>query len=231
MHFRHFLQTLPVLRRGPAGPLVGMLLCSLVASAAVRADVGGRQDLTRLMAEFAAMPGLVARFREEKSLALLRAPLVSHGSIYYAPPNRLARVVRSPDPSQLVVDGDRLLLATPGETRTIDLAAYPILRAFVDSLRLLLRGDLPALEEQFRVDFSRPPGEPAGRWQLELRPHQMPLSESLRKIRIAGQGRALLEFHVTDAAGDETRMSFSEVDTEHHFSDRELAEHFRSPAS
>ena len=53
----------------------------------------GEPTVETLLAEFSHMPGLEARFREEKRIALLVLPLVSEGTIHFAPPARLVVTV------------------------------------------------------------------------------------------------------------------------------------------
>jgi len=80
-------------------------------------------DLEALVRGFAAMPGLSARFREEKHISLLQVPLVSEGVLYFAPPDRIARHVERPAPSTLLVRDDELVMGTVGERHTLDLAS------------------------------------------------------------------------------------------------------------
>ena len=68
-------------------------------------------SLAALLARFRALPGLEARFHEVKKLALLKAPLVSEGTIHYAPPDRLARQTTRPAFSTLIVDAFLKVLA------------------------------------------------------------------------------------------------------------------------
>jgi len=53
------------------------------------ADARG-DELAALLARFAKAPGIYARFREEKHLAMLQVPLVNEGTIHFTPPGRLA---------------------------------------------------------------------------------------------------------------------------------------------
>ena len=186
----------------------------------------GELDLATLLARFATIPGLVAPFHEEKRLSLLREPLVSRGVVYYAPPQRLARVVDEPAPARVVVDGQRLVFMSAGERGAIGLDAHPMLRVFVDSLRMLLHGDVDGLHETFHITFARVgPAKELG-WSVLLRPREDPLRRFLTSIRIAGNDRAIRTFRIRERNGDETRMTFSTVDPKHRFSAREIADIF-----
>ena len=52
--------------------------------------------LERLLAGFASMTGMSARFVEEKQIALLARPIRSEGVLYFTAPGRLMRRVTSP---------------------------------------------------------------------------------------------------------------------------------------
>jgi len=213
-------------------------LAALVAAAGAPLSAGAevsqgeepRFDLESLFAELASMPGLEARFREEKRIALLREPLVSHGVLYFAPPDRMLRRVREPVESTLLLRGGELSIGSARGIRTIDLATNPVLRTFVDPFRLLLAGDIEALRTSYRVRLETS-GEPAARgWEIRLEPLHSPVKDAIAWIGLSGQGRVLFELEVREVSGDVTTTRFSAVDTERHFSDRELEELFeRSP--
>ena len=188
-----------------------------------------RLDFATLLTKFAAIPGFSAPFREEKRLSLLREPLLSHGSIYYAPPQRLARVIDEPAASRVVVDGERLTYSSADERGSIGLDAHPTLRIFVDSLRMLLRGDENGLRATFHITFSNVGPPEALSWTVVLEPRSDSLRHSLASIRIEGQDRSLRVFQILERNGDVTRMTFSSAATERRFTDREAAEIFGTP--
>jgi len=227
-------------RRAVHVTVLGVLaagLAALVAAAGAPRLAGAevsrgeepRFDLEALFAEFAAMPGLEARFREEKRIALLREPLVSHGVLYFAPPDRLLRHVREPVESTLLLRGRELSIGSSRGIRTIDLAANPVLRMFVDPFRLLLAGDIEALRKSYRVQLEASGNPPARRWEIRLEPLHSPVQDAIAWIRLSGQGRELFELEVREVSGDVTITRFSAVDTERHFSDRDFAELFERP--
>ncbi|MEM9195672.1 MAG: outer membrane lipoprotein carrier protein LolA, partial [Myxococcota bacterium] len=71
-------------------------------------------SLDRLLEGFSEMPGLSARFREEKRIALLAVPLRSEGEIHFAPPGKLLRRVNQPTESAALIEGDTLTLVSGG---------------------------------------------------------------------------------------------------------------------
>lgn len=221
------------LPRGPSDckPLrwltfIGFFSCFHLVAAALGARAAPPLDAESLLRRFAATPGLTARFEEEKHLALLRAPLVSDGAIYFAPPDKLARHVVRPSPSTLVIRGTALTLTDGAGTRSLDLSESPIARAFVDTLRMLLTGDFAALRAAHEIELSAA-AEP---WQLRLRPRTAPLLGAIDRIEVGGAGDTIAEIRIVEAGGDETRTRFSEVDAAHAFSPSELERLFPNAA-
>jgi outer membrane lipoprotein-sorting protein len=197
-------------------------LCALGPLAAPRARAEGA-TLDGLLAEFAAMPGLRATFHEEKHIALLEEPLVSEGTLHFAPPGRLARHVTSPSPSSVVIDGDKLLFGDAKGTRELDLAARPPVRAFVDAFVKLLAGDKPALERLFAAELE--PGK-AG-WRLVLRPKSSPLKDVFDRLEAEGAGVVLSRLGVYERSGDSTETTFRDVDATRAYAPDELERVFR----
>jgi hypothetical protein len=198
--------------------------------AATRADRVGvdRIEMETLLGQFAAMPGLSARFREERHLDLLEEPLVNRGVLYFAPPDRLLRRVEEPVESTLLVRAGQLTLRSAAGTRAIDLDVHPVVRAFVDSFRMLLAGDLEALRASYRIVWTTESADPS-RWQMRLEPLGPPLRDAIVSIAVSGRRAVVRELRVAEVGGDETVSHFSEVDTERRFSEAELARIFRVP--
>lgn len=169
------------------------------------------------------MPGLFAEFREEKRITLLREPLVSQGSIYFAPPDRLARLTHSPAPSAILLIGDRIAYEDRGERGSIDIDSHPMIRGMSDIFRALLAGDGDALRTVFEVQSLPRDGEG---WEITLRPRHAPMRDSISAIRVQGTDAHLTELHIAERSGDETTMEFSAVDTERRFSADEVAKIF-----
>ena len=224
-----------MIRRGPhsAGArafyLLGALLAmGLLAPSGVPAapSAPAPEALDRLIADLAAIPGLAAHFREEKHLALLEEPLVSEGSLYYARPDRLRRSVEQPIPSTLVLRGSELSMAAGGSARVIDLESQPTVRAFVDSFRLILAGDLTRLRELYDLELRAATSDG---WDLALKPRSPPLSDAIAAVEVRGRGRVLRELRVRESGGDETVTQFRDVDPARSFSERERDELFRIP--
>jgi len=184
-------------------------------------------DLESLVRGFAAMPGLSARFREERQISLLRVPLVSDGVLYFAPPDRIARHVEHPAASTLLVRNDELEMGTAREHHALDLTTQPALRSFVDAFRLVLAGDLARLREIYAIEFRAIDAQRG--WRIQLRPRAEALAAMIRSIDVVGRDTILVELRIALADGDSTVTRFTDVDRNRRFSDTELDTLFRIP--
>ena len=181
--------------------------------------------LEALMKGMAGASGVVARFREEKRLALLSEPLESRGTLYFVPPNRLSRETSEPSVTRLVIDGDRFSFRDAAGSESMDLSASPIAREYVENFIVLFNGDLAALRRRYEPTFRAD----ARGWQLELRPRGVPLTKFIERVTLVGHARVLDRMELVEAGGDRTTTWFEDVRSDRAFSDAELARIFADP--
>ena len=194
------------------------LWLALAALAALGADpappAGGRDiGLDDLLSHMATTKGVVAEFREIKTLKLLAAPLETRGTVYFQPPDRFARVTRDPAETRLVLDGSRMRFEDETGVKDVDLSENPVARQFAENLIVLWRGDRAALEKIYTLDFHAD----GTRWQLVLTPRQSPLDKFLRQISLKGDGSTMNEMNVVESDGDRTQTLFERSDVDHEF--------------
>lgn len=204
--------------------LVAGSLLVLAASTAVAQDEAAPPTLDALLARFAAAPGFEARFTEEKRIALLAVPVRNEGRIYFAPPGRLLRRVERPDPSVALIADGRLRMRQGDHVEELSIDENPVLRGFIDSFRAVLAGDGRALARFYESEYTP---SPDGSWSLTLRPRGGALARFLREMQIRGRGIAVSEMRMIEVNGDETRTTFSDVDSARRFSPAEAQRLFR----
>ncbi len=176
-------------------------------------------SLDALLAQFAALPGLEARFHEEKRMALLAAPLVSEGTLHFAPPDRLVRRTLSPSPSTLLIEKGALRFGDAQGSESIPLDGNPVVRLFVDSFLKILEGDRPALQKIFAMDL-----KPRGNcWELVLKPRLAPMTSVIEQIVLRGEGVVLSQMTLREPGGDQTVTTFTAVDPARKYTPAELA--------
>ncbi len=188
----------------------------LVAAVVLGADApqpAGTLTLDELLGHMATTRGVVAEFHEVKVLALLDAPLETRGTLYFVPPDKLARVTREPAATRLLLVGDHMRFEDEAGASDIDLSQNPVARQFANNLIVLWRGDRAALEALYHLDFSAD----GARWKLGLAPKSAPLDRFIRAIRIEGDGPAIREMELVETDGDRTQTVFDKSEVDHAF--------------
>jgi hypothetical protein len=213
-----------------ASILQGLVALALLAGGAGAGAEGGaapaasREPLTLelLMQHFASTRGVRAEFEEVKEIALLDAPLISHGVLYFVPPRRFARFVTRPAESSFVIDGARLQFHDETGGESVDLSGDRTARAIVDNMIGLWSGDLPALKQQYAVEFHAE-GE---RWTILLTPLHAPTNQVIERIELEGDASRLSRMELLEKGGDRTLTRFRASEVDRAFSAEDLARIF-----
>ena len=191
------------------GVAIGVVLAVLATSPARAADPP--LALAPLMAALASNgPGTV-RFAETKTSALLKAPAESSGTLTYAAPSRLEKHTLAPRDERFAVDGDTVVIESTarntGEKRRFELrlSEYPAIRAFVESIRGTLAGDLAALRRYYRVELEGTWSD----WRLHLLPSDPQMAELVQKVLIGGAGGEVRRIEILEASGDRSVMTIT----------------------
>jgi outer membrane lipoprotein-sorting protein len=208
--------------------LLVLLTGALTAVLARAHDADRAVDAHTLLTAFARMPGLEAKFREEKQLALLAKPLTSEGTLYFAHPDLLLRRVERPSRSEVLIAHDTLRVRDQAGEQALDLRARKDLRPFIESLTWILAGNEAALRKLYAVEFV--PAGPAAPWQLVLKPKAEPLSRLIAELRIQGRGLRVSQIEVRETNGDKTLTHILEANPERKFSAKERETLFGSGA-
>jgi len=163
-------------------------------------------DVAVLMQQLAQAKHGEVRFEEKKFSSLLTTPLESAGTLRYAPPDRLEKRTEKPASERMVVEGDQLTITRGGRVRSLSLAQYPVIQAFIESIRGTLAGDRAALERFYRLRLE---GEP-GRWWLTLEPIAPDMRALVQSIRISGSKAQVREVEIFEVGGDRSVMTITE---------------------
>jgi hypothetical protein len=159
--------------------------------------------LQELMIDLGRVKQAKGTFVEKKYLKLLNAPLESSGQLNYTAPYRLEKLTLSPKPESMIVDQDTLTIEMRGRKRSLQIQDYPVLWAFVESIRGTLKGDLSALQQFYKVtlDGSRLT------WQLHLQPTEKKMAALIQSIVIGGSKDRVNTIDIAEADGDRSVMT------------------------
>jgi outer membrane lipoprotein-sorting protein len=183
-------------------PLCLVLAISVGATSERDAQPTEPWDLAQLMTAMAGVKETRDTFTESKAMAVLTAPLELSGTLAYMRPNHIEKHVRTPYEEHLVVEGEMLTLTNKDGQKRIALRKYPMIRAFVESIRATLAGDAGALRRFYHVTLA---GE-RRQWVLTLKPLEPQLAEYVRFIKVAGMENRLTRIDIQEAGGDSSVM-------------------------
>lgn len=138
-------------------------------------------------------------YSETRRLAYLDTPLASSGELEFRPPDWLRRSVRGGGESY-VISGDYLHIEGAAGSRTVALDLHPGLRAFAESLRATLAGDLARLQRFFLLELY---GDEKN-WRLLLRPRDGEVAALIQSIELSGAQTRLRRIETREAGGDVT---------------------------
>lgn len=182
--------------RSLAAAILALLIGALPAAAA------GDWDVAHLMDLLSQNKSGEARFVERKFIALLDQPVESSGELSYVAPDRLEKRTLEPKPESMLLEGGMLTLERGGRKRSLPLADYPEVGAFVESIRATLAGDHKSLMRTYDLALE---GDPA-QWTLTLTPSQPRMAQIVQKIRIGGSRGEVTSVEVLQADGDRSLM-------------------------
>lgn len=149
-----------------------------------------------------------ARFVEEKTIAMLDAPVMSSGELFYRAPDYLERHTFKPKAESMTVDGGDLLIERDSQEYRLQLQDYPELAAFIDSIRGTLAGDRQALERNYRLSLEGSTED----WILQLLPVDEKMQAVVRRIRITGVDDEVRTIEIAQADGDGSLMRIEKLD-------------------
>lgn len=182
------------------------------------------EQLNVLFGALQKVPGIEARFQEEKHLELLALPLSSEGTIYFHKEGYLLRKVDKPTPSSVRITPNALVVEEHGKSQRIELKSHKEIAHVVQSFLWILAGDLSSLQQHFGLSFeaeSSGEHEPPAQWTLTLTPNNARVSKLIASIVVQGSALKVREIRVEEQGGDYTITRITDVDLTRRFSDEE----------
>jgi outer membrane lipoprotein carrier protein LolA len=192
--------------------LLLLFTTGVCSPAAVAAEAGDSTawDIKRLMQDLAQVKTAKGRFVERKHLGILNAPLQFSGTLIYIAPSRLEKHTLEPRQESLLLERDELTIESKerNRRRKVMLQDYPVIWAFVESIRSTLAGDLTTLKRFYEVVLD---GDER-KWRLALKPSDPKMREVVSEIRISGERSWINAIEIMETGGDRSVMSITRDD-------------------
>ena len=161
-------------------------------------------ELAELMQKLSEVRAAGGKFTERKYLLILNEPLILEGMVRYRAPDYVKKEYDDPDSESYEVRGDRLTIEFPdGRRRDLSLDEHPVLRAFVESYRGTLAGDLETLNRYFDLELDGHMDD----WELRLTPRRPELAERLSAVVMRGREVTVYSVETLEASGDRSVMT------------------------
>lgn len=180
-----------------------LALLALLALPGAAAAVATDPALDEVLALLAARRHGHVSFTEVHEMAMLKEPLTSSGELVYEAPDRLEKRTLKPRAESLVLEHGVLTAQRGHRSHVLELAAYPQVVPFVESIRATLAGDRAALEHYFSLAFT---GDVAS-WTLTLEPRDPQVAHSVRDIRMTGERDVIHSVEIRQSDGDRSLIT------------------------
>ena len=189
------------------GAVAALLIAlSMPVFAAQPASASNTDFVSQIAGHLAQAKGIRAQFTQTQTLAAMKQPLVSTGSLVFFrergviwridTPYKATYVITDTGVSEVNANGQRLSTNSGNGVRGVAQVSR--------MMRAMLGGDLSALYSQFDVHADGTPAQ----WRMQLTPNQPQLAQSIKGLEMSG-GDYLQSLRITLANGDVTRIDFA----------------------
>lgn len=185
---------------------VWLIAFSTPVFAAQPASASDTGLVSQIAGHLAQAKGIRAQFTQTQTLAAMKQPLVSTGSLVFFrergviwqidTPYKATYVITDSGVSEVNANGQRLSTNSGNGVRGVAQVSR--------MMRAMLGGDLSALYAQFDVHADGTPAQ----WRLQLTPNQPQLAQAIKGLKMSG-GDYLQALHITLANGDVTHIDFA----------------------
>ncbi|ANB73581.1 LolA family protein [Paraburkholderia phytofirmans] len=186
---------------------LGLAAWPTLASAAEEAQAAGNPALvSQIASHLAQAKGVRAQFTQTQTLAAMKQPLVSTGSLLFFrdrgviwqidTPYKATYVITDAGVAEVDANGQRIAAHSAQGTRGVAQVSK--------MMRAMLGGDLSALYSQFDVQAEGS----AAQWRMQLTPNQPQIAQSIKGLQMNG-GDYLRSLRITLANGDVTTLDFA----------------------
>jgi outer membrane lipoprotein-sorting protein len=191
---------------------VGSADAATASNAAASTNNANAALVSQIAAHLAQAKGVRSQFTQTQTLAAMKQPLVSNGTLLFFrergviwqidTPYKATYVITDAGVVQVDAGGHRLSAnsthGTHGAQGTRGVAQVSKM------MRAMLGGDLSALYSQFDVSAEGS----ASQWRMRLTPNQPQLAQSIKGLDMSG-GDYLQSLRITLANGDVTKLEFA----------------------
>jgi outer membrane lipoprotein-sorting protein len=189
---------------------IGLAVVVALAPAMVRAEAPALGELVhKVDAQKAGVETLAGEFTQKNRVKLFKQELSSKGRLYFKKPRQIRWEYLAPDPSVMILDGNKAMLRTPGAApQVFDLEKDATMRAIFDQLLTWLGpGSLAAAKSEYELSAGGSAAAPS----LTLTPKATsPVSRAFARIELRLDPKTWLmkSILLVEKNGDEKEIDF-----------------------
>ncbi|WGS49061.1 outer membrane lipoprotein carrier protein LolA [Paraburkholderia sp. D15] len=176
------------------------------AHATPSSTAGNPALVSQIAAHLAQARGVRAQFTQTQTLAAMKQPLVSTGSLLFYRERGVIWQIDTPYKATYVITdaGVTEVDATGHRVNSHGAQGARGVAQVSKMMRAMLGGDLSALYSQFDVQAEGS----AAQWRMRLTPNQPQIAQSIKGLEMSG-GDYLQSLRITLASGDVTKLDFA----------------------
>ena len=146
-------------------------------------------------------------FTQYKHLIIMDEPLVSYGKFYVQQDDKVRLDYLKPSPFLIVLNGEKVKIATDGKSNVYDLSSYQIASMMKSMLSSCLLGDFSGVGRDYLMSVS----EDHSVYLVIMEPLNRRIKRNLQKIEITFDKKNLSvnQLLVHESSGDYTRHVFT----------------------
>jgi outer membrane lipoprotein-sorting protein len=192
-------------RRHVVHAAVWLVSALVVAGAAAQApNPTATLTVDSIVEGVAAQAQGAVRFREVRSLKLLKEPMVTTGVLRFKRPDRLERIVTAPVAESMVIEGGTLIVERDGVQTVLVMDDRVPAIALIRSLTAVLQGNAARLRELNDVSAEGS----VRQWTLSLRPRDS--TSPVDRIRMVGHGTGIDRIELDERSGNRTAITLEQ---------------------
>ena len=164
-------------------------------------------DFLKVKSALAGATVIRSDFKQKKSIAVLKKPIVSAGRYIYSRKLGLYWHIGPPVNTSYVLTPDYMVEKQKGfKDKVVTPKEQPSLFALTEVFEAIFIGDLERLSQDFKIHFV---GD-SKRWTIGLIPQRGLLKKMFRRVLLTG-GQTVSEVKLMEANGDSTHLKFQGV--------------------
>ncbi len=156
---------------------------------------------------------LTAHFSQKKETALVKAPLLSSGTVKYKRPNRIYWQYDHPEATEMALDGKKMVIYSPGrgQAEQYSLTRGHRLTQFLEPLTNIFQKTFAQLEEGYAISYDGLEGDRL--YRFGLMPKEARIQKFLSRVDLGidKTSGAILRFKMLEANGDCLSLEFTNL--------------------